>query len=406
MRIGFVHRRVARFFGWLAFAAAVVPFVAGGVLSLAGSETILEALTQAFLWSAQASIPLALVSFLTGRAGSGQAGRLRLEGDELVIERRRSERRLPLSTVRGGIIVPTRDRVSVELHLSSGDHVTATVADIAEAEALLRELRVDVANQRCRLQIADPAAALVVSMGAPFGLALYGMLFLIPFWMRFPSQLTLVLVIGLYALLAALVRSIIAVPEITVGTDGLAFQKGLGETFVPFAELADVRLAAHGVRLVRRDGRQLLVRSIAAVSPTRFEALKLRIREVMAARDAAPTQGLAQLDRGGRTVPEWRASLAALARRGADYRAVGLSTEDLEALLASPDATAERRLAAALALSASKHPGAPERIRIAAAQCASERLRVAMEKTSEGEEDDAAIAEALEDEEAQRSVRS
>src|SRR5262249_10580900 len=94
---------------------------------------------------------------------------------------------------------------------------------------------------------------------------------------------------------------------------------------------------------------------------------------------------------------EWRSALGALARRGVDYRAAGLSPDDLSALLASPDATPERRLGAALALAASKHPAAPERIRIAAAQCASERLRVALESVTAGG-DAAATAEALAEE--------
>src|SRR5262249_2234981 len=160
-----------------------------------------------------------------------------------------------------------------------------------------------------------------------------------------------------------------------------------------FTDFADVRLTSSGVRLVLRDGRELLLRSITAVSTARFDALKLRIREAMAAREAAPRQTLEQLDRRGRSIAEWRAALGAIARRGEDYRSAGLSAEDLDALLSSPHATVEHRIAAAVALSVSKHPAAPERIRIAASQCASERLRVALEQVSEGSEDDAAIAE-------------
>jgi hypothetical protein len=188
----------------------------------------------------------------------------------------------------------------------------------------------------------------------------------------------------------------VATPDVVVGTDGVSFRRGFRERFFSFAELEEVRVGAYGVHFVLRDRKSPLLFSMTGVSNARIEALKLRIREAMDARSAAPTLTLDKLDRAGRSVPEWRASLAALARRGVDYRATGLSAEDLDALLTSPDATPERRLAAAVALSASKHPGAPDRIRIAAAQCASERLRIALEKVGEGEEDDGAIAEALE----------
>jgi hypothetical protein len=153
-----------------------------------------------------------------------------------------------------------------------------------------------------------------------------------------------------------------------------------------------------------RGGRRLRLPSIAGVSPARLEALKLRIQEAIALRDAAPAQDLVQLDRAGRTIPEWRTALAALARRGTDYRASGLSPDDLTALLGSPDTPAERRLAAALTLTAGHHPAAGERIRVAAAQCASERLRAALEGVSAGEVDEAAIAEAIAEEEGARSA--
>jgi hypothetical protein len=407
MRIAFVRRRLARAAGWLSFGAAIVPLFLYGVLAnVGGGAALLSSIGEALdVWLA--AIPLAAVSFLAGRDFVGSLGTLRREGDELVLGRPHGERRIPFSTVLGGIIVPGMRWATVELRLADGDMITARVADLPAAQALLRELRVDVANQRCRVQLADRAAALVVSLCTPFVPVLFAALYLeglwTPLFLGAGHNLLWLLYLGLYAICAALLRSMIALPDVTVGTDGLAFRWGLRERFIPFADLADVRIGALGVKLVYQDGRTQTLRAIAGVSPSRFDALKLRIAEALAARNAAPRQGLEQLDRSGRAVPEWRAALAALARRGADYRAAGLSHEDLEALLVSPDASAERRLAAAVALSASKHPAAPERIRVAAAQCASERLRIALEKVSEGQEDDAAIAEALDEEEARHA---
>jgi hypothetical protein len=402
MRIAFVRRRLARVTGWLAFGALVLPFLVYAVLADVRLGSLFSWATNALdVWVA--AFPLALLSFLAGRDLVGSSGELRREGDELVVQGPRGERRMPFSAVLGGIIVPGRDWATVELRLTDGNMITARVADLQAAQALLRELRVDVANQRCRVQLADRAAALVVALCTPVVPVFFAALYIESVWAPLfkvaGHNLLWLLYIGLYAMCAALLRGVIALPDVTVGTDGLAFRRGLRERFIPFADLADVRVGALGVKLLYQDGRAQNLRAIAGVSPSRFDALKLRIAEALEARNAAPRQGLEQLDRGGRAVPEWRAALAALARRGADYRAAGLSHEDLEGLLVSPDASAERRLAAAVALAASKHPSAPERIRVAAAQCASERLRIALEKVSEGEEDDAAIAEALQEEE-------
>jgi len=404
MRVAFVHRRLGRVCRRLAFAAAVVPLALHGAFWAAGADSgLLALLTQVGELSL---LPLLAIALLAGRESAGAPGTLRREGDEVVIETRGSRQRLPLAAVRGGVMVPAAGRASVELSLSDGDQIVAHVADLARAEALLRALHVDVASQRCRVQLADRTAATVVALGVPIGLGVYAFYFALLFGellSHVPGYLVLCLAVGLYALAAALLYRMIALPDVTVGTDGLAFRTGLRERFVPFADLAQIRMAALGVRFVRRDGREVLMRSATGVSPARFEALMLRVRQAMAARDAAPGPALDQLDRRERSLPEWRASLAALARRGADYRAAGLSSEDLQTTLASPDATAERRIAAAVALSASKQPGAPSLIRVAAAQCASEHLRVALEKVSEGDEDDAAIAEALGEQEARHA---
>jgi hypothetical protein len=406
-RLAHVHKRLARASGWLAVAAAVIPLVVLGVFSRIGGTPILDAILE---HGVLAALPFAALSYLAGRDLYGSAGSMRREGDEVVFTSPGSERRFPATAVLGGVIVPERNRVTVEVQLAGGDQLNVRVADLSAAEALLRELRVDVGNQRCRVQIADRTAARVVSLMAPLTIGYFAAIYS---GMVFREQLShlsgnlfLVVAVACYALLTTLIRTLIATPDVTVGTDGLAFRRGLRERFIPFTDLEDVRLDGLGLRILLRNRRRMLLFSMVGVSPARMDALKLRIREAIALRGAAPSLGLANLDRAGRSIAEWRAALAALARRGVDYRGAGLSAEDLEALLVSPDATAERRLAAAVALSASKHPGAPERIRIAAAQCASERLRIALEKLGEGEEDDAAIAEALEGEAAASSAHT
>jgi hypothetical protein len=112
-----------------------------------------------------------------------------------------------------------------------------------------------------------------------------------------------------------------------------------------------------------------------------------------------------RLDRGGRSLAAWRAALVDLARAGSSYRVAGLSPDDLAAVVGSPEAAVDRRIGAAIALRASGHPGAGERIRIAAERCASARVRAALQRVSEGAEEDEAVAEALAIEEGEAAAR-
>jgi hypothetical protein len=210
---------------------------------------------------------------------------------------------------------------------------------------------------------------------------------------------------GLLALACFIAVKATAQPEVTIGTDGLSIKRAFQETFVPFEELAEIRPAGLGLLVRYRSGRTFTIFSPAGVGPERFEALMLRIREVSAARVDGRQPALELLDRRGRSVPEWRAALADLGRRGTSYRAAGLSVEDLEAVIGSPDASPERRLAAAVALRAAAPRASASLIRVAASQCASQRLRVALEKVGDGEDDSAALSEALGGDERAGSAR-
>jgi hypothetical protein len=126
VRAAFVHRRIARVSAALAFAAAVVPSLVLFFFSRLGGSPGLEA----FLGNAVlAALPLAAVSYLAGRPLFGSPGAIRRDGEAVVVERSgRPERRLPLSAVRGGVVVPERDAVLVEIELAGGDQIVAQVS--------------------------------------------------------------------------------------------------------------------------------------------------------------------------------------------------------------------------------------------------------------------------------------
>src|SRR5262249_19693678 len=60
--------------------------------------------------------------------------------------------------------------------------------------------------------------------------------------------------LAVYAVTSALRRR-----EAVVGTDGIAYERSLRREFIPYAKIASVLPDTRGVRLVRKDGRRVLL---------------------------------------------------------------------------------------------------------------------------------------------------
>lgn len=156
--------------------------------------------------------------------------------------------------------------------------------------------------------------------------------------------------------------------------------------------------------LLLDDGSRVRARARHLDDDQRDE-LRARIDAAIAAfhRGEGDLEALSQLDRGGRSLEAWRASLRALLDRQSTYREVGLTREQLLAVLESPAAPAERRVAAAVSLSAAAEPEIAARIRAAAEACARPQVRIALAGVAGGEIDDAAIESAIAEDEAARA---
>lgn len=342
-------------------------------------------------------LALGLAGVLVSAWRSPRRGVARVEGGDLVLDREGDLRRIPLAALRAGVVVPDAfgHAARVEIELASGDQVFAEVESVAAGEGLLAAAGIDAAQRRCSVPLRAPAGAalrrggaLVVTilgafmaLGFVVGPSNHAGPGLVPAWL---------FATGAAMLLAARV----ARPKsITIGADGIVIPELLRDRFVPFADVLGVHAA--GPRLVltlRGEAAPLLLDTAADAALT----VSLRIREALTARSQAPAAQarLDRLARGDRTIGAWREAAAHLLGQAGDYRAAAFSEDDLAALLASPDASAEHRLGAALALaSAGEAPRA--RVRVAADACASPRMRVALEKIAGGEVDDDAVAEAL-----------
>src|SRR4029079_7632595 len=111
---------------------------------------------------------------------------------------------------------------------------------------------------------------------------------------------------------------------------------------------------------------------------------------------SAELLGAAQLERGGRTIAAWRASLRALVYPpSARYRAASLDPEHLLRILETRAMAPERRLGAALALSGTPDEALRQRRRVFIDSRASDALRGALEKAAEDELDEEVLAGAL-----------
>ncbi len=397
--IAYVHTRAARLLGVAARGTAAL--TVGGYL--VGSRLGLESagVDSGFLgYGLAGAIWMGCLAVLVEASHTASPGTVSRDGDALVLHRR-GRGKLRVRGVRGGHLLAVGARTRAELHLDNGDRVIADTDDPATAVDILRVAGVDAAHRHARIRPTDPLSWVM-------GFGLVAFLLGLATWSVGLPLATEQGLPGLVAWLAGILGTalvamgFVALPEMTVGTDGVWYRRGLFRTFIPLADIDEVR-ASSGVTLtfLLRGGKEKRLRSLCGADGARVHSLDLRIREARAAHGAEhqPEQ-LELLDRKGRSVAEWSKSLESLARAGSSYRAVGLSADDLEIIVTSPEVSPERRLGAALALRASGYAAAPERIRIAAAQCASSRLRIALERVGEGAVDLEAISDALAETEA------
>ena len=266
---------------------------------------------------------------------------------------------------------------SVELRLRNGDVFSAATATMDEATAVLDAAGVDPARRALRMPLGGAAANLGV------GLAVL---------LHPPSAALGFLVISLFIAFVVAAVQLLAPPLVAVGSDGLSVGDGRRAWFVPFDEIGAVEYGRGDLTLRLRDGR---VRRISTLGTreARREALFARITAgVEAAR--APldlSTRLTALDRNGRSVEEWRASLRQLAEARDGYRQTGLSRDEVEAALDDPRSGPDRRIGAAYALAAMDPGAASTRVRVVAETVAHEPVRIALERAAAGELDEEVV---------------
>jgi hypothetical protein len=216
-------------------------------------------------------------------------------------------------------------------------------------------------------------------------------------WTGAPAMPILVTLL-LSAALAAGLRYARAYVEI--GVDGVRLS-GIEDRFICRNDIQSVRVVPPSatqrgtVVLAVRGGPQVHLRPPASpgLAAGELEGVADRIERSRALPPSAThlreCQGL--LARGRRPLTEWLASARALGAARTDYRTSPFDVDDLSAMVTDGSLRTDVRLGAALALRSSPIADAAQRVRVAAAACASPGLRVCLDSIAD--EDGDPIAE-------------
>jgi hypothetical protein len=310
-------------------------------------------------------------------------------------------RNLPHEVVRAGWYEPQRGEVL--LTLGRGDLLRVGMLGRAQADAFLEGVAAGATGRALELALQrDVSAARVIAAC----LLLPLLVPLLAAASRFQSVPVLMTVGAAFAVAWYIVLTRFGAPErLLVGHDGIALEGDRGTRFISYARVSTVAPSVDGVVLGLDDFSHVSVRLLRPRAGRALD-LALKRRNCLAAKIHAELEafrkaggeplGAALLDRSGRSLAAWRASLRELcSRAGDDYRAAAIDPDHLVRILETRDAPPERRLGAAMALSASDDPALRHRVRVFIDTCAGDDLREAIEEAASGELDEARLERAV-----------
>jgi hypothetical protein len=334
---------------------------------------------------------------VAGRRAPGQEGVLEAADVDIRVEAGGRQLRIPRKKIEAGWIEQTGERPTVILQARGGTTVYAEIDDATSAEQLLREAGVAPEQRAITMGIGfPPKLGGIVLRGAEMVmLGGFGLMMLLLGISVLASEGSSVVpglmpaLVGAFCVFRAIHRY--APRSVRVGTDGILLKR-LRRRFVPFRGLKTAE--AHGASILLHVGDREPI-DIPTSSPEEASAVVARILQAKAAGDrGSDADRLTALDRAGRSLPEWRAALASMARPGGGgYREKGVSPSELVTVVEDARAPIPRRVAAAVAL-ASSEKELQSRVRVAIDACAEDRLRVALDKALEGEIDEELIEKA------------
>jgi hypothetical protein len=348
-----------------------------GVLSLAG----VGAMVSLFVWARSVS---------TG--ATPFAGSLEVSPGELLVTLAGGDR-VAVTGVRAGWVVPGTSGARVEFARDDGDVVSAELPTVEDGHAALAAAGIDPSKRALRMLLGGRwdgvgygvvTALFVLLQGTP-------MFVLMAVALHLSGATTAALGIALLTLATFLGGHTLGPAELTLGADGLRWKHGFSRGYAAWRDVTAIE-AWHdqGVLLKRRRAGHVLIPHSQRDGGHLAGVIEL-LRRAWERATAARSTPLEALDRQGRTLAAWREALRGLMVSAA-YRQGVVTADDLVATLADPSVSAERRLAAAMCLTDAGALNAATHVRVAAEACASEELRVALERAAEGAVDEATAA--------------
>ena len=290
---------------------------------------------------------------------------------------------------------PPESAATVVIRLRDRSVVRIGVRDAAEAGEILRALGRDPKTFRTSFQGRRVFHSLLFWMaGLPVAGAVTALLVrsLAAFSWAHSVSFALVLFTVVALALRAVMRPHL---DVEVGTNGLLDRTRAFGRFLPWSEVAAVKLGDGALLFELRDG----TRRRLWCNPedgTVLPAVFARVTEALAAwqRSAQAGDPLTVLDRNGRTIAQWRADLATLLG-GTGYREQVIDRARLEAVFADPATPLERRVGAALALAHDDPAATPTRVRVVAEGNAHPSERDLLLRLADGTADDDVLESAL-----------
>lgn len=278
-----------------------------------------------------------------------------------------------------------------------GDVVRVRTRDREEADALVRELGFGPGQRRVAIDFASPARPLlhVFLLFPAFVLAnILSVIVLLVAQASGMGHVPVAMVGPLFfaAFFAAfeIVKRGFRAQRWVVGDDGVLVERAFGKTWVKREGIAKIKnrgLALAPV-ILRTNGAQLVPPRGAGIDHERVHAAVEALERRLATREPKPNAP--ELARGERSVRALREELRQRIEQPT-YREAAATTETAEALMKSPDASLDERVAAAMALRIAGEPAA--KIRVAADAFVDDATREALEAVAD--DDDARVERAL-----------
>jgi len=323
----------------------------------------------------------------------------------LQLSGRNWQKLIPRKELASACFRPALPGTEVELRLTDRSVLRLHVPEETHAVAMVRALGRDTAHRAATIGVGTEGRYKRAAWGALghfvvlLALLLYtGALS----WPVFHSSPLLLGMVALQALVSYLVIRLTRRAEVTIGLDRVVVRMPFRTHVIPWSRIARIEerptnlgIALHpagGVLGEKTETIWLDTGNDAAAG----RALYDRLIEAQSLRERPEDAHLGKrLERGGRSFAEWRIELSRLLKAGEGYRSAAVSVEALRALAASPSASAEQRLGAALALGVAKDPDGRTAVRVSARSVVSPKLRIALREAVQAKPDEAAIEEAL-----------